>query len=550
MVGDEVSKEDLAATGMRKMVESVPLPACLADVSGGILYANSLWIEEFGHPPADPAQRASQEASEDLYREIRQAAQAIQIARAARAAEFEVTLRDFDGQSRTFAGHCGPVVFADEPRATVLCVLVDMTDSRRREAQLAFMATHDALTGLANRRMFEDSLARSVARASRGQSGALMMIDIDNLKSYNDTLGHNQGDQALVNFALLLQTHVRAGDMLARVGGDEFGVVFDATSIDEAAEIGERMRKAAAEEAFVAEARAFELGMSAGIVPFDGSEEVQALVDAADSALYEAKEAGRNRIVVRDVGISPSSDIEARAASRIRRALHDRRFRVHYQPVVRLQDGSVAYFESLVRMLSEEGELEFPASFLPTTERLGLMGRLTRLVVDQVVETMATVSTARVSINLSGSDILDRSLPDHIEEQLTSRDVEPSRLAFEVPEHVVGAQTDKVRAWLERIRPLGCIVVLDRFSAGSRGLALVDEVPFDQVKIDVSMLARLTEESGGRAYLEALRRVVETYGLQVVASRIEDPRVLERVRRAGFGLVQGFDVGRPRTTPE
>ncbi len=539
-MGDEVSRDGRAPTDVHMVVQSVPLPACLCNSDGDIIYANALWTEAFHHLSAEPAQ----EAIKDLHIAIHRAVES------GRSSEFEVTVPGSDDQSRTFAGHCGPVVLSEEPSATAMCVLVDITDARRREAQLAFMATHDALTGLSNRRMFEDSLVRSVARAGRGRSGVLMMIDIDNFKSYNDALGHNQGDQALVNFALLLQTHVRAGDMVARVGGDEFGVVFEATSIDEAASIGERMRKAAAEETFVAEARSFELGMSAGIVPFDGSEEIQALIDAADSALYEAKDAGRNRVIVRETGVLPSPDIDARAAYRIRKALLSGSFRGHYQPVVRLPEGSTSYFESLVRMVSDEGELEMPASFLPDTERLGLMGRLTRFVVDQVVETLATMSNVRASINISGSDIADSSLPEHVKERLNSRNVDPSRLAFEVPERVVTTQADAVRAWLDRIKPLGCKVVLDRFGGGSRGLELLRDLPFDQVKIDVSVLARLTEDDGGTAYIEAMRRVIETRGLEVVASQIEDPRVLERVRRAGFGLVQGFDVGRPRSKPE
>lgn len=464
-------------------------------------------------------------------------------------ADLEISVRDSDGQQRFFAGRCGAVAFADVPDAVGLCVLGDITEIRRREAQLAFMATHDLLSGLPNRRMFEDALARSVARASRGKPGALLMLDIDNLKSYNDTLGHNQGDQALVNFALLLQTHVRAGDMLARIGGDEFGVVLDAATLDEAVEIGERMRRAAAEEPFVADARAFDLGLSGGVVPFDGTEEIHTLMDAADAALYEAKEYGRNRLVVRQTGAASTSELDARAAVRIRQALTEQRFRVHYQPVIRLTDGGTAYFESLVRMVAESGDLEMPSAFLSATERLGLMPRLTRLVVDEVTQAMATIGAARVSVNLSGSDLLDRTLPDHIEHRLAESGVDPSRLSFEVAEGDVAAHRRAMRAWLDRFQPLGCAVVLDRFGAGERGLSLVREFSFDQVKIDATTFVQLTGEHSDLGYLEAIRRVVESHGLTAVASMIEDPGVMERVRAAGFGLVQGFDVGRPRVSP-
>ncbi len=517
-------------------LEALPVPAALLDRAGALVAANREWDAALS-----PALRTDglAEATTDLPAQLERAAHA-------GGGAIEVTVRGEDGQPRSFVGRCGAL----EGSSAMLCTLMEITEIRRREAQLAFMATHDVLTGLPNRRMFEDALVRTLARARRGEPGALMMLDIDNLKSYNDALGHARGDQALINFALLLQTHVRAGDMLARVGGDEFGVVLEGASVEEAAEIAERMRGAAASEAFVADARAYDLGMSAGVVPFDGTEEVPQLTDAADAALYEAKNAGRNRVVVRRTASGEGSSADPRAAALVREALTAGRVRLHYQPVIRLLDGSTAYFESLVRLVAEDGEVLMPASFLSVAERLGLMPRLTRHVFAAVSDALATVSGARTSVNLCGSDLLDRSLPDHIERGLGERGVDPRRLSFEIAEHVVATHHDAVVQWADRFTRLGCPLVLDRFGAGARGLQFVSELPFEQVKLDVSTLARLTDEGGGSEYLEAVRRVVEAHGLTVVASRIEDPRVLERVRAAGFRYVQGFDVARPRAIPE
>jgi ammonium transporter, Amt family len=524
-------------------LNDLSLPACLCGENGEVLRTNRAWDSLLDVPGANGTAPAAAESVENVRVHLKEAVAS------GLPADLEISVRDVDGQQRFLAGRCGAVSFPDVPDAVALCVFAEITEIRRHEAQLAFMATHDPLTGLPNRRMFEDALTRSIARASRGKPGALLMLDIDNLKSYNDALGHNQGDQALVNFALLLQTHVRAGDMLARIGGDEFGVVLDAATLDEGVEIGERMRLAAAEEPFVAEARAFDLGMSGGIVPFDGTEEVHTLMDAADAALYEAKEYGRNCLVVRTTGAASTSELDARASVRIRQALAERRFRVHYQPVIRLADGETVYFESLVRMVAESGELEMPSAFLAATERLGLMPRLTRLVVDEVTEAMATIGAARVSVNLSASDLLDRALPEHIERRLAEAGVDPSRLLFEVAEGDAAAHRSAMHAWLARFQPLGCTVVLDRFGAGERGLSLAREYSFDQVKIDVTTLVQLTEEHSDPGYLEAVREVVEAHGLTAVASRIEDPEVMKRVRVAGFGLAQGFDVGVPRVSP-
>jgi diguanylate cyclase (GGDEF)-like protein len=239
----------------------LPFPACLCDAVGGVVRANQLWKALLVPHGANGTAPLIAESARNVRAHLHEAVTD------GLPSDLEISVRDADGQQRSFAGRCAGVSVPDEPEAVALCILVDITEIRRREAQLAFMATHDPLTGLPNRRMFEDALVRAGARARRGKTGALLMLDIDNLKSYNDALGHNQGDQALVNFALLLQTHVRAGDMLARVGGDEFGVVLEAATLEEAVEIGERMRKAAAEEPFVSDARAFELGLSGGIVP-------------------------------------------------------------------------------------------------------------------------------------------------------------------------------------------------------------------------------------------------------------------------------------------
>ncbi len=510
------------------VVAAIPVPACIVDSQGNLTAANAYWREVFA----------------DLPSHVRGAG------RSGVAADLQVTIRGPDGQLRTFAGRCGPAAIDDASGGAMLCTLVEITEMRRREEQLAFMASHDVLTGLPNRLQFEDALARALARAQRGGPGALIMLDIDNLKSYNDGLGHARGDQALVNFALLLQTHLRAGDLLARVGGDEFAVVLEDTTLEVAAEIAERMRAAAAEEAFVAEARSFDLGLSAGVVPFDGTEEPHALTDAADSALYEAKNTGRNRVVVRDTGVAAAADPDSRVAVRVREALATGRIRVCYQPVLRLTDGSTAYFESLVRIVTSDEGLLMPTSFLSVAERLGLMPRLTRRVFIEVAEALSTLDSTTVSLNLCGSDLLDRSLPDYIDDGLAGRDIEPSRLFFEIPEKIAVSHEDVLTVWFERFALRGHHFVLDRFDAGARGLALVNGFPFSQVKLDVSTLALLADQGGGADYLEAIRRVVEAHGLTVVASHIEDPRILQRVREAGFRYVQGYDIGRPRSVPE
>lgn len=521
-------------------IGSIPVPACLLDSQGSVLAGSPAWDEAFGHSRAS----WTDEGEVDLRRQLRTAAMT--------DAPFgiEASIRGADGEQRSYLGRCSPVDLPAVPEAVTLCVLIETTAIKHREAQLAFMATHDVLTGLPNRRMFEDSLERALARARRGNPGSLIMLDVDNLKAYNDALGHASGDQALINISLLLQTHVRAGDMLARIGGDEFGVILEESSLDEAVEIGERMRAAAAEEAFVADARTYGLGLSAGVVVFDGSEEPSELMEAADTALYEAKNTGRNRVVVSSAHEQEKIENEERVTRTVRQALHSGEILLHYQPVVRLSDGSIAYFEALMRLCSSDGELLEPVLFLGTAERLGLMPRLTRAALDGVFAVLTSVDAIRVSVNLCGSDLLDKTLPDYIEEQLANHAVEPDRLLFELSETVAASHRDVLPSWFERITGLGCEMVLDRFEAGSRGLTLISTFGFSQVKLDASALSRFTGQGDGGEYLEAVRRVVEAHGLAIVGFRIEDPGALQQLRDAGYPYAQGYGVGEPRATPE
>jgi len=192
----------------------------------------------------------------------------------------------------------------------------DVTERRRRERRLEFIAGHDQLTGLASRRAFEEALARASSRAARGVQSMLLYLDIDHLKAYNDERGHLEGDQAIINLAMLLHAHVRASDVPARIGGDEFAILLENATADEANEIAERIRAAASIE-FVAGARAADLGVSGGLARVDGGVDPRIVMDRADAALYAAKQRGRHRIVVWDEELGGAGDVsQARHSGR------------------------------------------------------------------------------------------------------------------------------------------------------------------------------------------------------------------------------------------
>jgi len=529
---------------LRNFLDRAPMPAWYVDGECDLLHANAAWLDFAG---ADLDRERGQGWLDHVIPEDR-----VEVRNACvdamgtdRAASAEVQVRRADGQSRWLTCFVSPYVGEDGVPEGVAGLCMDLTERRQREEQLAYMATHDSLTGLPNRRMFEAALDRSVKRARRGETSALLLLDLDNFKSYNDALGHLEGDQALINFALLLQRHVRAGDLLARIGGDEFAVLLERTSLAEAIDVAERMRRASWEEDFVMAARMHELGISAGLVPVEGGLDSRALFDVADAAMYEAKEAGRNRVVVRKTSAEETGADTERLATRVRDALANERFQLYYQPVVRLDGRGVAYYESLVRMVDPDGEVHLPAEFLATVGRLGLMPRLTRQVIGMLTRELAEHPEAVVSMNVSAGDLAEDALPRFLEEELRRLDLDPSRLVLEIAENSVVANLTGTRNWMRRLHGLGCRFVLDEFGAGLGLFGLLRELDFEQVKLDGTIVRELSDDGHSRDFVAAVRSLVESQGCVAVASWVETERMLDRIREIGFELGQGYGLQMP-----
>lgn len=525
---------------LHEFLDGLPVPVWMSNWVGELVFVNAAWREFVGD--SDSADSPDAMRAEDRSQIQRIISDAV-----SRNEPFqsELQLRRADGQYRWLECLSSPWRALDGSFEGLIGMCMDLTERRHREEQLAYMATHDSLTGLPNRRMFESSLSRSVARARRGTPSVLMMIDLDNFKTYNDVLGHLEGDQALINFSLLLRKHVRSGDLLARIGGDEFAVLFEQTDVEEAKAVAERMRAAACGEEFVTRSRELELSISAGLVPVDGSLEARAAFDLADLAMYAAKEQGRDRVVVRRPDESPQVYDDDRMSERIRSGLADQQFVLYFQPVINLVDSSVAYYESLIRLPLPDGEMLMPAEFLPTADRLGLMPRLTRLVIGMVVHTLASMPDVSISINLSRGDLADDSLPRFVDEELRRQGVDPARLVFEMSESAVMGNLASARNWMDRLGRAGCLFALDEFGAGLGLFGLLRELPFDQVKLDGSIITALSVDGVNTAFVEAVRGLIESQGHIAVASWVEDETMLQHVRQAGFELGQGYHLQVP-----
>lgn len=528
---------------LRSFLEGLPLPAWAITDRGELEYVNDAWIRFTGQDPVSDGAEWTEAILEGDRSAIDGACSNALLHGEPFQLEFQ--LRRADGQYRWLTCFASPYEERDGTTNGVVGMCTDLTEHRHREEQLAFMATHDALTGLPNRRMFEQSLERAILRSRRGEPGALLVLDIDFFKTYNDARGHLEGDQALINFALLLHQQLRAGDLLARIGGDEFAVLFERTSLDEAVAIAERMRNAAAREEFVAQARFHGLSMSAGLVPLDGDHDSRRLFELADGAMYEAKESGRNKVCVARLSEAPAGEDPGRTASTVLDALAEDRFLLYFQPVVRLADGTVEYCEALLRLRGRDGDIVLPDDFLSMAVRLGLMPRLTRRVVDLALTSLAQVPKSIVAVNVSAEDLTDNTLADYIEARAREAGADMHRLLFEVGEGALVGNLFSARSWMNELRRWGCRFVLDEFGAGLGLVALLKELPFDCVKLDASLTSDLGGDEGGQRFAEAVRGLIESQGLDVVASWIETQSQLDSITRAGFTMAQGFQIEVP-----
>jgi diguanylate cyclase (GGDEF)-like protein/PAS domain S-box-containing protein len=440
-----------------------------------------------------------------------------------------------------------PVTGTDGAIRHFVAVKQDVTQRRKAEERIRYLALHDPLTDLGNRRSVEESLERVVARARRGTPGSLVLLDLDHFKVVNDTLGHAAGDTVLVELARLLGTLRRPGDEIARLGGDEFVLVLEGIPGEAGRMVAERLRQAIHEHRFEVGGRRFDLGASVGVVPIDGRLNAAALLALADSALYSAKERGRNRVVLVDASTAPTPLSEASVwASRVKDALRDRRFVLAYQPIFRLATGRAAHYEALIRLRDDAGALVGPGVFLPAAEQFGLLPQLDIWVVDQVLGLLQSREDVEVFVNLSGASLGEEGHLLSIEERIRESGIGPGRLAFEVTETTAVRDMIAAREWMRRLRDLGCRFALDDFGIGFSSFSYLQSLPADYVKIDGSFIRDLDTNLANQALVKAIDTVAHTLGKETIAEQVENLGSVAILRKLGVEFAQGFSLGEPK----
>ncbi|HEY7239321.1 MAG TPA: EAL domain-containing protein [Burkholderiales bacterium] len=440
-------------------------------------------------------------------------------------------------------------------------VYADVSRARALNHELAWQASHDALTGLINRRHFERKLGMALEDAQvEASRHALMFLDLDQFKVVNDTSGHTAGDELLRQLGALLKSQLRANDTLARLGGDEFGVLVAHCDLPKAREIAEKLRQVVAGFRFSWGNRLFETGVSIGLVPIDvQSKSVAQLMSAADVACYAAKEGGRNRIHVLKASDGElgrrTSDLEW--GTRIGDALREERVFVEVQKAVALRPelAVTEYREALLRMHDRDHTPVPTSALIQAAERYNLMpGRIDRFVVRTVCRLIAEGSLpadARriVALNLSGTSLGDEEFLRYVRTEIAAARVAPEVLCFEVTETAAINNLAHAIRFMNTLRGLGCRFALDDFGTGVSSFGYLKNLPVDFLKIDGEFVRNIANDPVDRAMVTAICGVGRAMGIPTVAEWVETDAVLRVVRELGVDYAQGFRVARPEPIP-
>ena len=446
--------------------------------------------------------------------------------------------------------------------STIGAVLVfrDVSVSRRMARQLSWQASHDALTGLVNRREFERRLELLVGTASTEQrEHALLYLDLDQFKVVNDTCGHVAGDALLCQLSPLLKNRVREVDTLARLGGDEFAVLLADCSLDDAIVIGESLRRTTAELRFAWEGNSFTIGASVGVVAINAEFRSNAdILGIADAACYEAKDKGGNRVQAwrpNDRELSRRRG-ELLWVARINKAIEDERFCLHAQRIAPVagREGQREHFEILLRMRDPEGNLVYPGSFIPAAERYNLMRLIDRNVIRMVFRTLAQrgggMDAPMVSINLSGDSLCDDSLLAFLREQFLEHKVCPGDICFEVTETAAIANLGQAILLIRELKTHGCRFSLDDFGSGMSSFRYLRDLPVDYLKIDGNFVRDMARNPIDAAMVEAINAIGHVMGIQTIAEWVEDEATLAILKKMGVDYAQGYAIDRPKPLAE
>ena len=433
--------------------------------------------------------------------------------------------------------------------------IFDITERKQSSISLEYLATHDSLTGVYNRREFERCLRKALGTAKENDSDlTLLYMDLDQFKVVNDTCGHKAGDVLIKQLSQQLNDVVMNKGMLARLGGDEFGVLLEGDNAQMAFLLANKLLNTVQEFRFIWDNRIFSLGVSIGMVSWkQNAQTPEQLLSMADAACYMAKEQGRNQIHTYSDQDEKMQRYESELTwvTHINDALEQNKFELfyqHYYPLKKVASGH--HYELLIRMRDDNGDIVPPASFLPAAERYNLTAQIDRWVIENYFSWLSTQpehkeNLSRCNINLSGNSLADKDLKLFILNAFEKYNVPYSKICFEITESMAIVKMEETLQFINTFHQLGCTFALDDFGSGFSSYAYLKSLPVNFVKIDGSFVKDLLVDNIDMAMVCSIKDVASAMGMETVAEFVESTEIMVELGKIGVDYAQGYGVAKP-----
>lgn len=463
-----------------------------------------------------------------------------------------------DGSTRHVAWLHSHLSWNSEEDASILSVGLDVTEYKRVEGHLAWLADHDPLTNMFNRRRFSEELEQVLSRAERYQHpGALLFFDLDRFKYVNDTSGHQAGDTLLKIVATMLAKTIRADDITGRLGGDEFAIILPEINAEGAIEVAKKVLNQLDQAQLSINNRTHKISASIGIALFpQHGANIHDLLAAADLAMYQAKAMGRNAWYLfsdKDLSRERIQTLVYWKEKIEYSHLHDN-FVLYLQPIMTINTKEISHYEVLLRMHDPDGTIRSPADFIPAAEHTGLIHAIDHMVLRKSIAHAAEIYKAgykvNFSINLSAHAFNDPELLPILKAELMRHQIEPENLMFEITETAALEDLPGARSLMKEIKELGCGFVLDDFGVGFSSFYYLRELPVDVVKIDGSFIKNLADNSDDLILVNALCSVARGFGKRITAEFVENARILAILENLDIDYAQGYFIGKPSPASE